>query len=406
MRRKAAGHDHSTQHLTDVRTRRVYASSGHGCAALGWDYPGSTLLEVRILRSDRGFASAAYDGAPEAGGGAAAAAGQTVVYHDVSGSFRDAGLQNGRRYYYTVFARHPGGEWVRWGEYELRPGVPATSVAGRLPAAFRRLIRGALPAAVVAALSGRPLRGARLRSAAAGEAEQTRDAEAVTAATADPAVPAVLRGHDLPDERRPLGRRSRRAGRRHRDLHVAGRERPAPRTASGRCSRPTHGGTPAPPYATVEHRVRITDLTALQVDVLLQDRPRAPDTAARRRDAVQAARRDLAAVLVVPVVHGSPVGAPARVPGGRRHRDRPRLAALARLEPQAAVDDPSRPPVHRPPGGHPLPPRRVRLAGVRSHLRGRARRRSTPEGSTPATWPRCRSSCSRRPSSSPPSPWS
>jgi hypothetical protein len=31
------------------------------------------------------------------------------------------------------------------------------------------------------------------------------------------------------------------------------------------------GRTPAPPYATVEHRVRITDLTTLQVDVLLQD---------------------------------------------------------------------------------------------------------------------------------------
>ena len=92
MRRTAAGHDHSTQHLTDVRTRRVYASSGDGYAAIGWDYPGSTLLEVRILRSEREFAPAADGRAPEAGGGAAAAAGQTVVYHDVSGSFRDAGL--------------------------------------------------------------------------------------------------------------------------------------------------------------------------------------------------------------------------------------------------------------------------------------------------------------------------
>ena len=30
--------------------------------------------------------------------------------------------------------------------------------------------------------------------------------------------------------------------------------------------------TPVPPYASVEHRVRLTDLTALRVDVLLQDR--------------------------------------------------------------------------------------------------------------------------------------
>ena len=108
MRRSAAGHDHSTEHVTDVRTRRVSASTGDGCAALGWDYPGSTLLEVRVLRSDHGFAPAADGDAPEAGAGAASGAGQTVVYHDVSGSFRDSGLQNGRAYYYTVFARHPG----------------------------------------------------------------------------------------------------------------------------------------------------------------------------------------------------------------------------------------------------------------------------------------------------------
>src|SRR5665647_2076928 len=76
MRRSAAGHDHSTQHLTDVRTRRVYASSGDGYAAIGWTYPGSTLLEVRTLRSDHGFTPAAYGDAPEAGGGAAAAAGR------------------------------------------------------------------------------------------------------------------------------------------------------------------------------------------------------------------------------------------------------------------------------------------------------------------------------------------
>src|SRR5665647_2337370 len=139
MRRSAAGHDHSTQHLTDVRTRRVYASSGDGYAAIGWDYPGSTLLEVRILRSEHGFAHAADGVACEAGAGVASAAAQTLVYHGVSGSFRDAGLRNGRSYYYTVFARHPGREWARWGEFELRPGVPATSVAGRLPAVFRRL---------------------------------------------------------------------------------------------------------------------------------------------------------------------------------------------------------------------------------------------------------------------------
>jgi uncharacterized membrane protein YuzA (DUF378 family) len=271
MRRRAAGHDHSTQHLTDVRTRRVYASSGHGYAALGWDYPGSTLLEVRILRSDRGFAPAACDGAPEAGGGAGAAAGQTVVYHDVSGSFRDAGLQNGCRYYYTVFARHPGGEWARWGEYELRPGVPATLVAGRLPAAFRRLIRGALPAAVVLLCLAGLCAAPGSARAAAGEAEQTLDAEAVTAATKDQVVAAALEGTAYETSVALWeGTQGAPAGATVTFAWPAANAQ----AADGLWPLLTTeaGETPAPPYATVEHHVRIIDLTALQVDVLLQDR--------------------------------------------------------------------------------------------------------------------------------------
>ena len=270
MRRRAAGHDHSTQHLTDVRTRRIFASSGNGYVAIGWDYPGRTLLEVRILRSVHGFAAEADGGAPEDGGGAAAGAGQTVVYHDVTGSFRDAGLRNGRPCYYTVFARHPGREWVRWGEYELRPGEPATFVAGRLPAAAGRLFRRLLPAAALllclAALAAAP--GSAL--AAAGEAEQALDAEAVTAATADPTVAAVLRGTTYQTS-----------------VAVWGGAQGAPAgatvtftwpAASARAAagvwpllKTESGEAPAPPYASVEHRVRIDDLTALQVDVLLQD---------------------------------------------------------------------------------------------------------------------------------------
>ncbi|MCX6374244.1 MAG: hypothetical protein NTX16_14460 [Actinobacteria bacterium] len=267
MTNKAAGHGHSTQHLTDVRTRRVFASSGHGCAAIGWDYPGSTLLEVRILRSEHGFVSAGC--APEAGGGAAAAAGQTVVYSGVTGSFRDAGLQNGCLYYYTVFARHQGGEWLRWGEYELRPGVQATSVAGRLPAAFLRLFRRALPAATalllcLAALAAAP--GSAL--AAAPDVEQALAAEAVSAATADPVVAAVLEGTAYMTDVTPWS-------------SVQGAPAGATVTftwpaASARSATglwpllESDDGEPVPPYDTVEHHVRITDLTALQVDVLLR----------------------------------------------------------------------------------------------------------------------------------------
>jgi len=273
MRRTAAGHDHSTQHLTDVRKRRVYASSGDGYAAIGWDYPGSTLLEVRILRSEHGFAPSADGGAPEAGGGAASAAGQAVVYHDVSGSFRDAGLQNDRSYYYTVFARPPGREWARWGEYELRPGVPAMSVAGRLPAVFRRLCRRVLPAAalllclaVLAAAPGFSL------AAAANQATPKPDAEALTAATAaGPTVAAVLQGTTYKTSVTSWGgSQGAPAGATMTFTWPAANARSV--AGVWPLLKTDDGGTPVPPYATVEHRVRITDLTSLQVDVLRDGR--------------------------------------------------------------------------------------------------------------------------------------
>ena len=270
MRRSAAGHDHSTQHLTDVRTRRVYASSGDGCATIGWDYPGSTLLEVRVLRSECGFAATAEDGASAAGAGVASSAGQTVVYHDVSGSFRDAGLRNGRPYYYTVFARHSGREWVRWGEFELRPGRPATSVAARLPAAFRRLFRRLLPAAalllclVAMAAAFGPAR------AAASAATPQADTEAVTAALADPSVTAVVQGTAYQTSVASWGgAEGAPAGASVTFTWPAAKARAA--AGVWPLLKTDDGGAPAPPFTTVEHRVRVTHLTALQVDVLLQN---------------------------------------------------------------------------------------------------------------------------------------
>ena len=213
MRRSAAGHDHSTQHLTDVRTRRVCASSGDGYAAIGWDHPGGTLLEVRVLRSDHGFAPAVCGGASEAAGGAA-------------------------------------------------------SAAGRLPAVFRRLFRRVLPAAALllclAALAAAP------RSAAASKATPKPDAEAVAAVTADPTVAAVLQGTAYQTSVAFWGgAQGAPAGATVTFTWPAANARAA--AGLWPLLKTDAGETPAPPYATVEHRVHITDLTALQVDVLLQD---------------------------------------------------------------------------------------------------------------------------------------
>jgi hypothetical protein len=99
---------HADEVITDVNRRRVMARARDDCFTIAWDYPGRTLLEVRILRSSRGPAEVTAD-VPEPG--------QEVVYQDVTGSFRDSDLEADLAYFYTVFARHPGGEWARWGEY-------------------------------------------------------------------------------------------------------------------------------------------------------------------------------------------------------------------------------------------------------------------------------------------------
>ena len=101
---------HADEVITDVNRRRVLARAHEDSFTIAWDYPGRTLLEVRVLRSSRQPANSPDDGPSE---------GQELVYQDVTGSFRDAGLRPGQPYYYTVFARHPGGEWVRWEDYVL-----------------------------------------------------------------------------------------------------------------------------------------------------------------------------------------------------------------------------------------------------------------------------------------------
>ncbi len=104
---------HADEVTTDVNRRRVLARAHRDGFTIAWDYPGRTLLEVRILRSCARPARSADDGPGE---------GQDLVYEAATGSFRDSGLASDRAYFYTVFARHPGGAWVRWEEYSLDAG--------------------------------------------------------------------------------------------------------------------------------------------------------------------------------------------------------------------------------------------------------------------------------------------
>jgi hypothetical protein len=166
---------HASEHVTDTTVFRLRVSPGPAAITFGWDYPGATLLRVRILRSQTGFSetAGATDGTDdvEAAGARRGAAGtknreggwrrrscptQSVVYDDVTGSFRDTDVVAGTTYYYTVFARErvaarsvPAqatgsrgrvtgeAEWTLWAHERVRAATPR---AARLRLSLARLL--------------------------------------------------------------------------------------------------------------------------------------------------------------------------------------------------------------------------------------------------------------------------
>ena len=108
---------HAQEHITHVTVRRLRVGASPSQVAFGWDYPGSTVLEVRILRSQEGFAETPYD-AEHAG------AHQALVFQGYAGSFRDRGVVPGERYLYTVFARDRSGPWLVWARRGVRAARP------------------------------------------------------------------------------------------------------------------------------------------------------------------------------------------------------------------------------------------------------------------------------------------
>ena len=107
---------------TEVTRYRLRFSAGRGGVVFAWDYPGSELLRVRIVRAQGAAGEAAS--APSAGGEAGEAgeapaappADSTgrIVYEGVSGSFRDTGVTEGASYRYAVFARLGDEPWTLW----------------------------------------------------------------------------------------------------------------------------------------------------------------------------------------------------------------------------------------------------------------------------------------------------
>jgi len=265
-RRDGTHHDHALETETDVAVRRLFAAAGDRCVTIGWDYPGRTLLEVRILRSGGRGAAGPDD------------AGPVRVYEDVTGCFRDEGLENGRAYVYSVFARHPGGEWVRWGDLELMPALPRPEARGAVGAGALALIALFLAVALALGLGALP---ALAEDAGQGEGQQggaeAAASDAQTAAwdavLADAVVAGLLAGRQptssaLEVELWPAG--SEAAGATvyllwpdgpgvdiDAELPVARRRDPEQ--------------PPSAPYEIVTHRVRASNVTGLRVLVDLAD---------------------------------------------------------------------------------------------------------------------------------------
>jgi hypothetical protein len=263
---------HADEVNTDVNRRRVRARAHEDAFTIAWDYPGRTLLEVRILRSTEHPAETADDGLPQD---------QEVVYQDVTGSFRDTGLRPDTPYHYTVFARHPGGAWVRWEEYSL-PGERKVgmSESGRL---WRKSACSRIAPALCLglALAGLTLLAAGLSVPAFASGDGSGDEkakteqpassaanEAAAVAEADPGVAAVLDGTGATIAKTTPwgGSPGSPAGYRIEYHWAASAAReinevwPLLRSASS---------PPQPPYETSDYRIRANDVSALEVDVLV-----------------------------------------------------------------------------------------------------------------------------------------
>ena len=136
---------HAREHLTDVNRRRLRVGASERGIVFGWDYPGSTLLDVRILRSRQGYASSA-DEADRVGSG------QLVVYEGCRGCFRDRAVQPKTVYWYTVYARDAfrnteEGRWVLWARLRLRTARPRFPRLRPAALRLRRLCTRAVRAA-------------------------------------------------------------------------------------------------------------------------------------------------------------------------------------------------------------------------------------------------------------------
>lgn len=118
--------DRSQRVETDVNVYRLHLTALPEGVVFGWDYPGSTLLRVRIVRAlAAGITDLGAVVADDSGTAGAAAVSDPdpepspdgvwrVVYDGDTGSFHDCDVAAGGARRYAVFARNGDGPWVLW----------------------------------------------------------------------------------------------------------------------------------------------------------------------------------------------------------------------------------------------------------------------------------------------------
>ena len=140
-----------------------------------------------------------------------------------------------------MWARHPGQQWVHWGNYELTPGTESQSVTGELPpqeslrSGFWKVVRRVLPAVAALLCAGALLGAAPGAQAAGNDAERGAGDVYVSAALADPAVKEALDGVTYQSTVAEWGGTGGSAGRRHSHLHLGRRRGARRRRACGPC---------------------------------------------------------------------------------------------------------------------------------------------------------------------------
>jgi hypothetical protein len=113
--------DRSKRVETDVNVYRLRIGALPGGAVVfAWDYPGSTLLRVRIVRGPADGEGATTPGVVAGDSGSAPpveppdGSGWQVVYDADTGSFRDRDVPAASRWRYAVFAQDGDGPWTLW----------------------------------------------------------------------------------------------------------------------------------------------------------------------------------------------------------------------------------------------------------------------------------------------------